>query len=211
MKEVTFYYGISGTFKTTTIEAELEKPNEKGWSVEAMWSGIKYWKSLEEGIFSDLIPYSDLNYAILHLSRLKDKLYESKSKGPGYLYVERGVSDMLYYWINSQDKEKGEISKEWLMAVMKEEDMLTEQRSYHTPQKVLLVQKDIDFIKETIIGGPRGKFFPGGLQDYLKQQERYIEFTKELNNITKEVVIKDAYQYVTQTLGLKWCVEGKNK
>lgn len=199
MKEITFYYGISGTFKTTTIETELKK--EYKLKAEAMWSGIKYWKSLEEGIFDGLIPYSDLNYAILHLERLRDKVWGVDS--PGYLFVERGISDMLYYWIKNRGGDK-EISKAWLKAVMKEEDNLTEQNSYHTPQKVLLIQKDVDFIKDIILGGPRGKFFPGGLTDYLEQQERYIEFTKELNHITKEVVIKDAHRYVTQTLEMVW-------
>ena len=204
MKEVTFYYGISGTFKTTTIEAELKK--EYKLKAEAMWSGIKYWKSLEEGIFDGLIPYSDLNYAILHLERLRDKVWSVDS--PGYLFVERGISDMLYYWVREQEKQgKGEISRTWLETVLKEEDKLVEQNSYHTPQKVLLVQKDVDFIKDAIIGGPRGKFFPGGLEDYLEQQEQYIKFTKELNNITREVIIKDAEQYITQTLGMKWEIE----
>lgn len=196
MKEVKIYYGISGTFKTSTIESELHKNTD----CIAMWSGIKLWKYYDSGIFNGLIPYSDLNYAILHLVRLKG-ITQDYRNADKELLVERGISDMLFYWIRKQeDQEK--ISTGWIGNVIKEENVIVD--SAGKVEKILLIQKDQDFIRDVIIGGRRGEFFPGGVQDYLEQQERYVEFTRKYNEISREIVITDAKQYITKDLDIEF-------
>lgn len=195
MKEVVIYYGMAGTFKRTTIQSEVEK-NKNSYP---MWSMIKPWKDYEKGIFYNRLPYSDLNYANLHLCRLIDHVYNIPSGST--LLVERGVSDMIFYWLG---KGHGE-DEEWIKSVVREENFICYQNSYYMPDRILLVMKDIDFIERVILREPKRKeCFPGGVTDYLRRQDDYIEFTKKYNKITKTVTIKDAMSYIEQTLGLKY-------
>lgn len=198
MKIIKIYYGISGTFKRTTIESELEK-NKEAYS---MWSMIKPWKDYEKGVFNNRLPYSDLNYANLHLCRLIDYVFQIPSgSGKNTLLVERGVSDMIFYWLKKDHRE----DEVWIRSVIKEEDFICDQNSYYTPEKILLIQKDIDFIKDVILKEPkRAECFPGGVEEYLKQQDDYIEFTKKYNKISKVITIKDAKRYIEDDLGLKY-------
>ena len=198
MKYIKFYYGISGTLKRTTIQSELEK---KGNSAYSMWSMIKPWKDYERGVFNS--KPSDLNYANLHLCRLIDYLYQCPSEGRESLLVERGVTDMLFYWLKKGNSPNP--LDTWIREVTREEDFLCDQNSYYMPERVLLIMKDIDFIENVILREPKRKeCFPGGVMDYLEQQNEYVEFTKKYNKISSTVTIKDAKYYIENDLGFKY-------
>lgn len=191
-KFIRHYFGMSGCFKSTTIEATLESKLDYNSKV-AMWSDIKTWKQYE---YKFGLEKSDLNYAALHLCRLKNYIYDIPfSKNIRIILVERGVSDMMFYWSNKHGENEEDIRK-----VVNEEVMLEKQCSY--PEKILLVQKDINFIKEVILKEPtRAECFPGGVNDYLEQQDKYIEFTNKYNKITDTIIIEDAEKYI-KSLGL---------
>ena len=207
---INIYYGMSGTFKATTIKSEItkwqndHKPKKNNTtylldkSVDVMWSSIKPWKHYEDILGQ---KQDDLNYANLHLCRLQDYVYDENKHSVNYLLVERGVTDMLYYYYKNNKSVTPDES--WIKSIVREEDFICDQNHLYSPNKILLVQKDIDFIKEVILKEPtRAKEFPGGVQDYLDNQEHYIEFTRSHNNITSEIVIKDAEKYIEQDLGL---------
>lgn len=197
LRYITMYYGCSGTFKATTIESILEK--NKG-LYNVMWSDIKPWKHWE-GILET--PQDDRNYAILHLCNLKNAIYNDHwPPGVNNLLVERGVTDMLYYYYKN-NKEISE-NPEWIKRIVNEEDIICEQNSYYTPRKVLLIQKDIDFIRDVVLKEPtRAKEFPGGVNDFLECQNAYVNFTQKYNKIDKVINIKDAEKYVND-LGFEY-------
>lgn len=183
---IKFYYGLSGTFKSTTIESEKKKLED----CSVIKSMIKSWKDLETGIYSGMITRNDLNYALLHLCILEHELKYNSHKNT---LVERGVTDMAYYKMRIIENFGDNINDSWIIDSVKKELELCNE----TPQKILLVQKDINFIKDTILKEPtRKEVFPGGLDDYLENQERYIEFTKKYNNISDIVYINNAMNYI---------------
>lgn len=186
---ITMYYGCSGTFKATTIESVLTKcPG----LYNVMWSDIKPWKHWENILGTQ---QDDRNYAILHLCNLKNAIRSNWPPGVNNLLVERGVSDMLYYYYKN-NREIGENSK-WIKDVVHEEDILCEQNSYYTPRRILLVQKDFDFVRDVILREPtRAKEFQGGVQEYMEHQDAYVEFTQKYNKIDEVINIKDAEKYV---------------
>lgn len=188
------YYGMSGCFKRTTIQAGINGDKNK----IALWSDIKPWKHYEKLMN---LEQNDLNYAALHLCKLKNFIYDipfSKDFIKTIL-VERGVSDMLFYWSKKNGEDEKIFNK-----ILKEEDVIVEQNSYYTAEKILLIQKDIDFIKDVVLKEKtRSDCFPGGVEDYLKQQEEYINFTQKYNKITSIINIKDAEKYI-KDLGFEY-------
>lgn len=200
-KFIRHYFGISGCFKGTTIDAEIKEDKEdigKNKKV-AMKTDIKLWKSYESK-FS--LEQSDLNYAALYLCKLKNFIYDVEfPKFIRTILVERGVSDMIFYYLEREGNEN-KLNEESIRDFIKEEEILEEQNSYYKSEKILLVQNDIEFIKNVVLKEPtRAECFPGGVDNYLKQQEKYIEFTQKFNKITKTEVIKDAGKYLNE-LGL---------
>ena len=190
---IRFYYGLSGTFKGTTIKAELEKRND----CKVVWSMIKSWKNLETGIYSGMIDRNDLNYALLHLCILEHTIKNMAENSQ--ILVERGVTDMAYYRTLMYDRFL-DSDDTWIKNSVAQELSICKER----PEKILLIQNDYDFIKNEVLKEPtRKEVFPGGLDDYLKNQEMYIEFTKKYNDITDTIVINNAKEYI-EKLGLKY-------
>ena len=188
---IQFYYGLSGTFKGTTIKKRLEKDNK----LKVMWSMIKSWKNLENDLFSGLIEYNDLNYALLHLCMLEETM-NNLSDDSGVL-IERGVTDMLFY----KTREMLSINDRWVDSIVKYEDSLCKKK----PEKILLIQNDEEFIRDVILKEPsRKEKFPGGIEDYLRTQRFYVDFTKRHNDITEIIEITNAKDYITNTLGMEF-------
>ena len=184
---IKFYYGLSGTFKSTTIENERHRLED----CSVIKSMIKSWKDLETGIYSGMIIKNDLNYALLHLCILEHELKYNRHRNT---LIERGVTDMAYYKMRIIEN-FGDINDSWIINSVKKESELCNE----IPQKILLVQNDINFIKNTILSEPtRKEVFPGGLDDYLENQERYIEFTKKYNDISDIVYIDNAMEYINK-------------
>ena len=196
-RSVKIYYGLSGTFKGTTIDSSLKSGDT------VLNSGIKQWKYWENSLLGGLNNPSDLNYALLHLSRLKDMKFDL-TKDSTTLHVERGVSDMLFYWLlsnptykNSETLIRNLIEEEISVSMVAGGDILE-------PTKILLVQKDYEFVRDVVLSEPtRRERFLGGVDDYMLSQDRYIEFTKKFNKISEIIEITNARDYL-RSLGLEW-------
>lgn len=203
-RSVKIFYGMSGAFKETTIKSRLR--NELGSDV--MWSGIKQWKYWEELIKRKNGPHH-LNLALLHLSRLKDKEYNI-AKDNTTLFVERGVSDMLFYWLHSLPAMS---ENETIIKNLIEEEIRVSKIAAggeEKPWKVLLIQRDYDFVQNIVLKElTRSECFPGGIKDYINAQDRYISFTKKYNDINEIIEIDNAKEYLKK-LGIEWDAKESN-
>lgn len=187
---------MSGTFKATTINTEISNLIRP---YIFMNSAIKPWKEWEKNLFHELNRPNDLNLGLLHLCRLSDYVRGSLNKDIEIMYVERGISDMMFYWSDLKDSEPNE---NMVMDAVKQESSICKEGNY-VPVKTLLVQKDQKFISEVILREPsRRERFPGGVEQYLEAQDRYVEFTRKYNDISEEIIIDDAKRYITNDLGL---------
>lgn len=204
-RSVKIFYGMSGAFKETTIKSRLR--NELGSDV--MWSGIKQWKYWEELIKRKNGPHH-LNLALLHLSRLKDKEYNI-AKDNTTLFVERGVSDMLFYWLHSLPAMS---ENETIIKNLIEEEIRVSKIAAggeEKPWKVLLIQRDYDFVQNIVLKElTRSECFPGGIKDYINAQDRYISFTKKYNDINEIIEIDNAKEYLKK-LGIEWDAKESNQ
>ena len=67
----------------------------------------------------------------------------------------------------------------------------------------------MEFLKEVVLKEKtRAEVFPGGIQEYLEKQDKYVEFTKKYNKIDKEIVIDNAKEYI-ESLGIEFIGEDK--
>lgn len=182
---IEIFYGISGTGKTT-----LAKRKDR-----YHLSGIKEfrneWKSSFEG-FDRFLPLNDLSFAHLHLYELRKMINDDSNVGVGAyggsVGIERGVTDMLFFW----ELHGGEHSDELCNKLVKEEAEIL-----GDVKKTLLVMKDRDFISDVILAEPqRRDQFPGGVEQYLEIQNTYVEFTKKWNKIDKETTIYEASKFI---------------
>ncbi len=181
------YYGMSGTFKSTTLEVDADDL----FFPEIIKSNIKLWKSYEK-LFPAVYQSSNLNYAVLHLLGLE----QSNRELPNLL-IERGVTDSLCY--ERVFKGNNQVSKEMIDAVvMKELELL----SKYEVEKILLIQKDREFIENVVLKEPSRAAWFKGVDDYLYQQEKYVGFTKAHNEIASEIIIDSAEDYVKNVLHL---------
>lgn len=190
---IKFFYGLSGTFKSATIETLQNK------DTAVVWSMIKSAKRLETGIYNGMIGYNDLSYAIQHLTLLE---YVLKTTDKKDILVERGISDMTFYRMIAYERMGETIDDSWIRKSVEEELRLCGDHGIH---KVLLIQNDREFIKNTILSEPtRAEKFPNGLDDYLKSQELYVKHTETYNNISEVITINDAKSYLEGSLGIEF-------
>lgn len=203
-RSVKIFYGLSGTFKGTTIKAESQQKIGS----DVLWSGIKQWKYWEELVQRRNNP-SHLNLALLHLSRLKDKEYDI-TKENTTLFVERGVSDMLFYWLHNLPAmtENETIIKNLIEEEIKVSELVA--GGNKKPEKVLLIQRDYDFVQNVVLKEyTRSECFPGGVKDYINAQDRYVSFTKKYNDIDEIIEIDNAKEYLKR-IGVEWDAEKSN-
>jgi hypothetical protein len=193
---------MSGSFKGATLSALHDDVN-----VYEIRSMIKPWKDIMGRIFGTSKPEDHRDFTLLHLCTLKNKLEEvSEFDEESYnlientFLVERGVTDSLYYW--TRGKVYGQETIQIIeKAVQEELDIVS---GYGEIEKILLVNKDKDFIRDVVLREPhRSQVFPGGVEDYLHQQEDYIAFTSRYNDITEVKVIENARDYI-ERLGLEY-------
>lgn len=189
MKKIKFFYGLSGTFKTATITAE----KENYLNPPVVWSMIKLWKDLENGVFYGKIEPNHLNFALLHMCCLGKELKSQEGKEDAVILSERGVSDPLFYYRNGEEEN-------WFDNVVKKEIELC--RNYEI-EKVLLIQKDEKFIDEVVLKEPHRRAIFPSVSEYLKKQEEYIRFTEKYNSITKKIEITNAEDYI-KSLGMEF-------
>lgn len=188
---IKIYYGLSGTLKSSTIKQKYEEGDEKPVIIR---SAIKNWKYNRDALFPWLCNESNLNYALLHLTRLQDYVY-----GDYDFIIERGVTDPLYYEYQKQPEliTPSVISS----AVEKESEILQPSMI----KKTLMIMLDKDFIRnKTLSEKTRADWFQG-VEDYLEKQEDYVKFTKKYNDITEIIEIKDAREYL-ESLGIEYNV-----
>ena len=198
---IEFFYGMSGSLKSTTIQRRLETHSLNG---IVLLSQIKPYKELEEGIFKGLTEINDLNYAInylLSLGREVTSIYPDQ-----YLFVERGVTDMLFYKNMRQDEKK--LSDEVIKSIVDKEKEFCENNEY---SKNLLIMKDRFFIENLVLDNPhRAKIFKD-VDDYLQKQDEYVNFTLNYNEINNIREITDAKDYILNELNLGIKIELLNK
>jgi hypothetical protein len=189
---IEFFYGLSGTLKTTTISSRTSNVKTNYYY---MPSSIKTWKELENGIFSGKVEVNDLNYAINHLCRLEGCVEYCRAWGIENLFVERGVTDMLFY-----KSKKTALEDEFIKDVVSYEDGLTVNNADLIDsigvKKTLLIMKDRDFIIKSVNSHPSRQLFKD-VDDYLAKQEEYVDFTRKYNNINNTITITSAKDYIT--------------
>ena len=193
---IKMYYGLSGTCKSTTIS--------KMKNIKVMKSAIKNWKYYQGGLFSGLIEDNDLNFSILHLVRLRDFM-EENHKIENDLVIERGITDSLYYYFyNDEFKDGGKENSELIMEAVRQENSIL-MTDFHKVEKILMIQKDIEFVKDVAFQDPyRRKTFKNDPEYYMKLQDQYVEYTKKYNQIDRVIEIKNAKEYLEQSLGLTY-------
>lgn len=184
--KANIFYGISGTFKETTIKSKLGEDDIP------VWSSIKIWKELEESLPSEYGIPGNLKFALLHLTNLQRASKENKN-----LYIERGVTDMLFFeTLKLGGLREGIVTS----SVNKESELLAE----FDVTRILLVMKDREFIRQYILSNKyRREVLPGDVSDYLEKQESYINFTKSINKIDETIIIDNAETYLN-SLGLEF-------
>lgn len=189
MKQIKFFYGLSGTFKTTTILSESQHCNNP----DIVWSMIKLWKDLEsDEDIKGKIEKNHLNFALLHLCILGNSL-KSSNKDEVMVFSERGVSDPLFYY-------GGGKQLPWFNKLIQEETELCGDLEI---EKILLIQKDEKFIEEVVLNEPHRRAIFSNVNEYLKKQDEYIRFTMDYNLITKEIEIINAKEYI-KSLGIEF-------
>jgi len=188
---IKFFYGMSGSFKGLTITAEGNAPIVK--------SMIKTWKDLSGSIFNGNLSENHLNFALLHLCILS---HEVGSNDCGNLIVERGVSDPFFYY--TRGKIYGRDTESEIYRAVDEELEIV--KGLGEVQKILLANKDRNFIRDVVLSEPhRAQVFPGGVDEYLMEQEKYIAFTSRFNKITDVREISNARDYI-EGLGFEYKV-----
>lgn len=201
---IKFFYGMSGAFKGVTLMAERDASEDEVFEIRSM---IKPWKDIMGRIFDTTKPEDHRDYALLHLCTIKNVVDEIDEYSTGAydllektILVERGVTDPLYYWLRGKifGKETEEIIEK---AVQEELDLL---QGYGNIRKILLINQDRDFIENVVLKEPhRSGVFPGGIDQYMKDQEDYIAWTSRWNNINEVREIKSAREYI-EGLGLEF-------
>lgn len=190
-RSIKFYYGMCGTFKATTIKASNDGVNTK-----VVWSDIKPWKKFEKSLE---LEQNDLIYANLHLYNLEKEINGSISEN---IFVERGVTDMFFYYVKNNPviKDACLFLNRLDKAVELEEEICKD----FEITRILLIQEDVNFVKDVIFKEPtRLKEFPGGVDEFLREQDKYVRFTTTHNSIGSTINIKSAKEYI-ESLGLKF-------
>ena len=192
---IKIYYGLSGTLKSSTIKQKYGYfGDESDENMVIIRSAIKNWKYNRDALFPWLCNESNLNYALLHLTRLQDYVY-----GDYNFIIERGVTDPLYYEYQKQP----ELITPYIIssAVTKEREIL----GGNNVQKILMTMLDEKFIAEKVLSEKTRADCFQGVEEYLKKQKEYVEFTKKYNNISEEIKITDAREYLG-ILGIEYNV-----
>lgn len=205
MKNIRIYYGMSGALKGATIKSQITNKEGPYFGCGVMESAIKPWKSYQFGIFNGLTEYNDLTYTILHLVRLRDFVHTHLEDDS--VIVERGVTDSLFYYYYNKEFPSGrgrEENKDFIMNVIGAENtsLLPD---FSRIEKILLIQKDKDFVKNEVLSDPyRKKTFNNDPELYFDLQNTYVEFTQKYNKIDEVIEIKNAKEYITLDLGENW-------
>jgi len=183
---IKIYYGLSGTLKSTTINCTA------GVETNVIRSAIKNWKYNRDLLFPWLSDETNLNYALLHLTRLQEEVHD----GCDFI-IERGVTDPLYY---EYQKQPNLITPEVIKKTVERENEILGNRDI---QRILMIMEDREFISDKVLVEKTRRSCFSDVDDYLKRQKDYIEFTKTYNNLfTEKIRIIDAREYLG-TLGIE--------
>ena len=196
MERVKIFYGMSGALKSSTIDSLDEEWN---YSMPIMRSSIKVWKKYqtELSVFREQTIPNDLNFGILHLIKLeeflRDNVYYEKA------IIERGITDHLFYHISKGN----DILEEQIKEVVNEELKLFDMDCIEV-EKILLVQEDRDFVRDVVLSNKYRSSCFSDVDDYMKQQDLYVKFTQEHNDIFEVIKIKNAKDYIENNLGMEF-------
>lgn len=188
---ITIYYGMSGALKATTIENAPRHKNDL-----KIWSDIKPYWNYRKTLFPSELPGTDGDFIIQRLLQIQDMKRLSKS-GSLCIYnwvIERGVSDMIKCMIDNGTFDEN--NQEYIYHIINEEYNLLDELGFGKPQKILLVMLDKNFIQDKVLNEPNRKRYYPDLETYLKKQEEYVNFTKQYNDISEVIEIRDAYNYI---------------
>ena len=138
---IKIYYGLSGTLKSSTIKQKYGYfGDESDENTVIIRSAIKNWKYNRDALFPWLCNESNLNYALLHLTRLQDYVY-----GNYDFIIERGVTDPLYY---EYQKQPDLVTPEVIKKTVERENEILGNRDI---QRVLMIMEDREFISKKVL------------------------------------------------------------
>ena len=121
----------------------------------------------------------------------------------GSAIIERGISDSIFYHtLRTRFPGSAEDLEVIESAVQEELNLLRGCKV----RKILLVQEDVDFIRDRVLADQYRAGCFKGVDDYLEKQRKYVRFTEEYNKIDSVVKISTAKDYIEKVLGQKFNV-----
>lgn len=193
MNRCTIIYGLSGSLKMATLNSYLYEGDFK------LYSDTKSFFDIDEKYFNWSSRPNDCHLAIHRLLSLKLIPRDVRN-----VAIERGVTDNLFCVPNRKLSGLEFYDNIDIKGLV---DMESNLLSDFEVNRLLLVMKDEDFIKNTVLNGPDGRhrkaIYPD-LETYISKQDEYVKFTKKWNKIDNTVVISNARGYIETILKLKY-------
>lgn len=206
IKHIFRFYGMSGTFKGTSIKAYLKGREDMALPI---FSLPKPWKKLEKGVLRGHIQEgNNMNLAALTLCTLQHTLWVNEALENGncfdLLLAERGVLDNMWYWTRKEGSKLSAQEQESVVSQVRREELrIEEELGWEEWRNLVLIMEDEDFIDSHILSEPtRRQWFPD-VQSYLEAQRDYINFLRKHIPDLRERRIENAAEYLRK-LGIDY-------
>lgn len=189
-REAIIFHGLSGDVKLAALNA-MKSPLSV-----VLYSAIRKARSIQHNLGSK-VGVEHVDYSIIHLLRLEDLLSSISPLTPVIL-TERGSVDAPFFAYR-----EGNISFEEALELgkkLKEEEEWV-LRAYNT---VNILRKavrvlDIKYINDLVIDKCRSDIFPGGVDQYVEDQDKYIEYLSIVYNNELDVLdVFDVENFLNQ-------------
>lgn len=177
---ITIYYGMCGSLKFTTMNQLFPSDCQ-------ILSDIKPFVDYSNNLFQGKSLYNDLTLAVYRLQQIKNFKTVNKS-----ISIERGITDFLQCYIMRGN----DLPESLIKNVVQEESKLLLDKNLGSLKKILLVMEDTDFILNKVLNEPHRRNTYPNIEIYLKEQENYVQFTKQYNQIDSIIHITDAMDYI---------------
>lgn len=171
---------MSGTLKLTKLKSEFTEGDL------CIYSNVKPHLSLSTELLEKAPDDTDFALErLLQLSSIPPKVI-------GNILIERGITDFIESWTSREQgsayRESEDFIKSW---TTKETEFLGDK-----VVRELLVMKDKEFIRDSVLVEPsRSRLYPD-LETYLRRQDEYVKFTLQHNSVDFITEILNAEKFI---------------